>query len=135
MNFELFERDEYAALEDDCEAVGKKEVALMLKSREPGFNPDKFDPEDGARWVSSCLSRKRGHKFDLDEITLIVNAARKVGSYSYVTLFLAKAYFEPTKPQAYEIEVQRIGSEMEKIAAAATRCNEAIQNINRELKK
>jgi len=132
---ELFTRDEYAALADDCDAIGRKEVAYLLKSQEPNFDPDDFDPKDGASWVSSCLSPKRRHEFNLYEISLIVNEARKYGSHAYVTYLLEKTYYEPTKPKTYDVEVLKVGNEMEKIQAAAKSCSEYLQNINRELKK
>lgn len=127
---ELFERDEYAALADDVDAIGRKEVATLFKG-----NESDFDPEDGAKWVSNCLDRKRSHKFSIEQITVIVNEARKKGSYAYVSFLLNKTYFEPTKPKTYDVEVLRVGSEMQKIEAAAKQCSEYLQNIQRELKK
>jgi len=132
---ELFEQDDYGALEDDVDAVGRKEIALLLKSQEQDFDPEDFDPEDGAKWVSNCLDRNRNHKFSLPQIRLIINEARKKGSYSYITWLLAKTYFEPTTPKAYDVEVQRIGLNLEKINGALQETMAKLKDLDRELKK
>lgn len=132
---ELFDRDEYAALVDDVDAIGRKETAFLLRSMEEGFDPDAFDAEEEARWISSCLSRKRGHKFGLEQITTIINEARKKGSYSYITWLLNKTYFEPPVPKAYDVEVQRIGLKLEKINGALEQTMAQLKNLDRELRK
>ena len=129
-NYELFERDEYAALADDVDAIGRKEVATMFKGEEPDFNP-----EDGAKWVSNCLDPKRNHKFCLEQITVIVNEARKKGSHSYVSWLLNKTYFEPPIPKTYDIEAQRIGMNLEKINGALLKTMAQLKDLDRELKK
>ena len=129
-NYELFDRDEYAALADDVDAIGRKEVATLFKGEEADF-----DPEDGAKWVSNCLDPKRNHKFSLEQITVIVNEARKKGSYAYVTWLLNRTYFEPPTPKTYDIEAQRIGLDLEKINGALHRTMTKLENMRKELKQ
>jgi hypothetical protein len=124
---ELFHADEYDALTEDCKAIGVKQLAALLK-------PDS-DIENAAKWVSNCLDRKRDQDFDPPHYTIIVNEARKKGSFAYVTYLMRATYFEPPIPKVYDIEIQRVGDQMMKLQETIRQCTENLQNINRELKK
>jgi hypothetical protein len=127
---ELFERDEYAALADDVDAIGRKEVATMFKGSESDF-----DPEDGAKWVSNCLDPKRNHKFGLEQITVIVNEARKRGSFAYLTWLLNKTYFEPPRPKTYEAEVRKAGDQLSTLLGQAKGVVEYLSQLEQQVKK
>lgn len=130
MQNELFERDECAALADDVDAIGRKEVATMFKGQDSDF-----DPEDGAKWVSNCLDPKRNHKFSLEQVTVIVNEARKRGSCSYITYLLAKTYFEPTRPKSYEAEVKKAGDQLSGLLGQAKGVVEYLSQLEQQVKK
>lgn len=127
---DLFERDEYSALADDVDAIGRKEVAAMFKGEEPDF-----DPEDGAKWVSNCLDRDRKHKFDLKQITAIVNEARKKGSYAYMTYLNAQAWFEPPVPKTYDGELQKVSDQLTSIFEKADSLVQHLGKLKEQVKK
>lgn len=124
---ELFHADEYDAITEDAKAIGIKPLAAMLK-------PD-TDLELAAKWVANCLDRKRDQKFEPNHYTIIVNEARKVGSFAYVTYLLRETYFEPPVAKVYDVEIQRVGDRMLELQESLAECSAHLSNINRELKK
>jgi hypothetical protein len=124
---ELFHADAYDALTEDAKAIGIKPLASMLK-------PD-CELEIAAKWVNNCLDRKRDQKFEPEHYPIIVNEARKAGSFAYITFLCRETYFEPPVAKTYEGEVQRVGSKLEEITSNAQQLIGHLQNINRELKK
>lgn len=124
---ELFHTDAYDALTEDVKAVGIKKMAALLK-------PDS-DPEQAAKWLNNCLDRKRDQKPDPEHYPIIINEARKVGSFAYVAFLMKETYFEPPVPKVYDIEAQRIGLKLEKINTELQQTMAQLQNLGRELKK
>ena len=124
---ELFHTDEYDALRDDVKAVGIKEIAALLK-------PD-CDIENAAKWVSNCLDRKRDQKFEPQHYTIIVNEARKVGSFAYVTYLLRETWFEPPVAKVYDSEVLKVGDRIGEILKQADEFVHYLGKLKEQVKK
>jgi hypothetical protein len=125
---ELFYMDEYDALREDVEAIGKKELAVLLKGED-------CDIDDAARWINNCLDRNRDQKFDTPHYKLIINEARKKGSFAYISYLLRETYFEPPVPKVYEIEVQKVGDRLQVITQSVQELATYVQSLNEQVKK
>lgn len=125
---ELFYTSEYGALRADIEAIGVKEVAVLLKGQD-------CDIEAVAKWIMNCLDPKRDQKFDTPHYTLIINEARKVGSFAYISYLHQETYFEPPVPKVYETEVKKVGDDLQKVTATIQGLAEYINKLNAEVKK
>lgn len=126
---DLFYPDEYAALRVDINAIGKKRLAAILKG------DDEKSIKNGVTWIDNCLDPKRDQKLDTPHYKIIVNEARKVGSFAYVSWLLRETYFEPPVPKVYEAEVKKVGDDLQKVTATIQGLAEYINKLNAEVKK
>jgi hypothetical protein len=124
---ELFHADEYDALLEDAKAIGIKKLAALLKPE--------CDPEDAAKWLNNCLDRTRAQKPDPPHYTIIINEARKVGSFAYVTYLMRETYFEPPVPKNYETEVRKVGQKLHDITGTIQALAEYVNKLDTQVKK
>jgi hypothetical protein len=124
---ELFHADAYDALTEDAKAIGIKALASLLKSD--------CELETAAKWVANCLDRKRDQKFEPEHYTVIINEARKVGSFAYVTYLMRETYFEPPVPKNYETEVRKVGQKLHDITGTIQALAEYVNKLDTQVKK
>lgn len=126
---DLFYPDEYAALREDINAIGKKRLAAILKG------DDEKSIKNGVTWIDNCLDPKRDQKPDIPHYTIIINEARKVGSYAYITYLLQKTWFEPPVPKRRDVETQIVGDKLEEVMTTATALLEYLKDMREQVKK
>lgn len=75
----LFHDDIYEAISTDVQALGgPKKVAVRLW-------PHKKDPGAAGEYLKCCLRADRAEKLDPEQVMLIKNWAKEVGSYATLT--------------------------------------------------
>lgn len=125
---QLFHADEYDALTEDVKAIGVKPLAVLLKGED-------CDIEKVSKWINNCLDRDRDQKFDPPHYTILVNEARKVGSFAYVTFLMRETMFEPPIPKTYETEVRKVGEQLHNITGTIQALAEYVSKLDQQVKR
>ena len=121
------ELNELKALKRDCDVIGFKTIASMLK-------PTIKDPEDAAKWLNNCFDPKRKEKPDVAHITVIVNEARKAMGFSeYLHYLNDKTWHEPPVPKRLGVEAERLGKQLDQLNTQAKETIDYLIEARKEL--